>query len=142
MARLAFLGTSENRMVGRYVNRSNTNVDAPGGVIKATAGPRELQSPGTGPFFGRKSFHCRKNVDRKHGPVPFALDFRAGFQSQCHVRRKGEEQDPPTVGSHVSVRQCWRCWHTARVDGLPTPLVHHDLRGIHQGTNSRAGTPV
>ena len=38
MARLAFLGTSENRMVGRYVNRSNTNVDAPGGAIKATAG--------------------------------------------------------------------------------------------------------
>ena len=35
----------------------------------------ELQSPGSGPFFGANESNSREIVGRKHGPDPFALDF-------------------------------------------------------------------
>jgi len=38
-------------------------------------GPGELQSPGSGSFFGEKIFGCRGIVGRKHVPDPFLQDF-------------------------------------------------------------------
>ena len=36
---------------------------------------RELQSPGSGPFFGENGWDPPEMPARKHGPDPFALDF-------------------------------------------------------------------
>jgi hypothetical protein len=35
----------------------------------------ELQSPGTGPFFGSRRSDTLGTAGRKHGPVPFCFDF-------------------------------------------------------------------
>ena len=35
----------------------------------------EMQSPGSGPFFGENGRNSREVVARKHGPDPFVLDF-------------------------------------------------------------------
>jgi serine/threonine protein kinase len=37
--------------------------------------PGELQSPGTGPFFGLRRSDTPGTAGRKHGPVPFCFDF-------------------------------------------------------------------
>ena len=49
--------------------------------------PGELQSPGTGPFIGSMAHTLRKIVGRKHGPVPFALDFAVLLQSKKFLTR-------------------------------------------------------
>jgi hypothetical protein len=35
----------------------------------------ELQSPGTGPFFGSRRSDTLGTAGRKHGSVPFCFDF-------------------------------------------------------------------
>ena len=40
---------------------------------------KKTQSPGTGPFFGSTTQNVPQDVDRKHGPVPFALDGRTAW---------------------------------------------------------------
>ena len=45
--------------------------------------PGELQSLGTGPFFGSITLGLRGIVGRKHGPVPFAFEHCASIAAQC-----------------------------------------------------------